>query len=31
MTQDKSVSFTAMKEGTVEDFEIIAANDEQTA
>ena len=30
MPQDKSVSFTAMKEGTVEDFEIIAANDEQT-
>ncbi len=31
MPQDKSVGFTAMKEGTVEDFEIIAANDEQTA
>ncbi len=31
MPQEKTVSFTSMKEGTVEDFEIIAANDEQTA
>jgi predicted HD phosphohydrolase len=31
MPHEKTVSFTAMKAGTVEDFEIIAANDEQTA
>jgi predicted HD phosphohydrolase len=31
MPQEKTVSFTSMKEGTIEDFEIIAANDEQTA
>lgn len=30
MPREKTVSFTAMKEGTVEDFEIIAANDELT-
>ena len=31
MSQDKTVSFTSMKAGTAEDFEIIAANDRQTA
>jgi predicted HD phosphohydrolase len=31
MLKDKTVSFTSMKEGTVEDFKIIAANDELTA
>jgi predicted HD phosphohydrolase len=31
MPQEKIVSFKAMKSGTVDDFEIIAANDEQTA
>lgn len=31
MPENKTVSFTSMKAGTVEDFEIIAANDEQTA
>lgn len=31
MSENKIVSFTAMKDGTVEDYEIIAANDELTA
>ena len=31
MDQSKTVQFTAMKAGSIEDFEIIAANDEVTA
>lgn len=31
MPEEKIVSFTAMKSGTIDDFEIIRANDEQTA
>jgi predicted HD phosphohydrolase len=31
MSEEKTVSFSSMKTGTVEDFEFIAANDEQTA
>jgi len=31
MSEEKTVSFTSMKAGTVKDFEIIAANDRQTA